>query len=132
MNFFHLSLSRSRNLAFVFVNSLLPQTLGQLGKPTALGTPLNILWLLKATGFSREKVTLYRRSSRLWETARQSRHLRPPQPGPECKQRVACREAERLCLSRRGGTSSAVASVESLPESLLCQFILWLIFIRLK
>ena len=48
MNFFHLSLSRSRNLAFVFINSLLPQTLGQLGKATALGTTLNILWLLKA------------------------------------------------------------------------------------
>lgn len=35
MNFFHLSLSRSRNLALVFINSLLPQTLGQLGKATA-------------------------------------------------------------------------------------------------
>lgn len=44
MNFFHLSLSRSRNLAFVFINSLLPQTLGQLGKATALGTTLNILF----------------------------------------------------------------------------------------
>ena len=48
VNFFHLSLSRSRNLAFVFINSLLSQTLGQLGKATALGTTLDILWLLKA------------------------------------------------------------------------------------
>lgn len=50
VNFFHLSLSRSRNLAFVFINSLhkQSQTLGQLGKATALGTTLDILWLLKA------------------------------------------------------------------------------------
>lgn len=73
MNCFHLSLSRSRNLPLIFINSLLPQTLGQLGKPMALGTTLNILWLPKPRvfpGFSREKVKLYMWSSPLWETAR--------------------------------------------------------------
>lgn len=55
MNFFHLSLSRSRNLAFIFVNSLLPQPLGQLGKPTALGTPTQHALVAKSHRFLQGK-----------------------------------------------------------------------------